>query len=309
MRVSTKSYMDLLQQGIIDAEVKLGTLTQQITSGKRILRASDDPVGAGQALRAHAALEKSLSDQSTLERATEINNALDAALGDMTSPLQTALDAALQASQFGLGETGRTACAQEVRSALERLVTVGNAEFNGIYLLAGTDNRQPPLTENGDPLDVVSYTGNEQAMEMSVAPGRTAPLTVTGQELFNFENAAGDRPVSDVDEDIFQVMEDLARDIEIGYTDGIEANREKLTMLQEHILQTRGVVGAYCLRLEQSMTLAQDSELQSRTLLAEVEELDMVQAMLEAEQLRTAYQAALASTAQIAQMPSLFDWL
>ena len=186
MRISTKSYMDLLHQSVQTAEDRLGILTQQIASGKRIQRPSDDPVGAGQALRAHAALEKSLSDQSTLEQAVTLNNALDSALGNMTSPLQTALNAALSATQTGLGSTGLAACATEVRAAMEQLVTCGNAEFNGIYLMAGTDNRQSPLSTTGNPADVVTYSGNEQAMQITISPGRVAPLTVTGQNLFNF---------------------------------------------------------------------------------------------------------------------------
>ena len=47
MRISTKSYMDLLHQSVQTTEDRLGILTQQIASGKRIQRPSDDPVGAG----------------------------------------------------------------------------------------------------------------------------------------------------------------------------------------------------------------------------------------------------------------------
>jgi flagellar hook-associated protein 3 FlgL len=309
MRISTKSYMDLLHQSVQKAEYRLGVLTQQIASGKRIQNPSDDPVGAGQALRAHAALEKSLSDQSTLDHALRINNALDATLGQMTYPLQTALDAALRATQIGLGETGLAACATEVRAAMEQLVTCGNAEFNGIYLLAGTDNRQPPLTTTSDPTDVVTYSGNEQAMQIVISPGRVAPLTMTGQYLFNFADGAGERPVQGVDESVFQVMDNLAAAIEADDSAGIAEYREKLTAMQRHILQARGVAGAYGLRLEQSLTLAKDTELQSRIVLAEIEDIDMMNALLEATQQQTFYQAALTATAQIARMPTLFDRL
>ncbi len=309
MRIASASYMDMLQQGIRDAEGKLGILTQQITSGKRINRPSDDPIGASQALRAHATLEMTLSNQRTLQRAIQLNGALDNTLGDLATPLQTAYNAALKATQPGLGDTGRAACAEEVRTAMQRLVTIGNSEFNGIYLLAGTDNREPPLTETGNPNDVVQYDGDEHPMRISIAPGRTAEITITGQELFNFEDGTGNRPVSAVDDDIFQVMADLARDIEIGYTDGINEHMNELKTLQEHVLVQRGKVGAYGLRLDQNLTMATDGELQSRTILAEIEDVDLVNALLEVQRQTMAYQSALAATAQIAQMPTLFEWL
>jgi len=309
MRIASKTYMDMLQRSIREAENRLGVLTQQITSGKRINHPSDDPVAASQALRAHAELQKTLSSQKTLERAVQLNGALDSAMADLSTPLQTAYNAALKATQVGLDEAGRAACAEEVRSAMTRIITVGNSEFNGTYLLAGTSNREAPLTETGDDSDVVQYNGDTYQMRISIAPGRTAEIAVTGRQLFNFADASGNRPVSAVDDDLFQVMADLARDIEVGYEDGIAEHMEQLKTLQEHVLMQRGIVGGYGLRLDQSLTLAENAELQARTLLADIEDVDMVNALLEAESQKTAYQAALAATANIAQMPTLFDWL
>ncbi len=307
MRVSTKSYMDMLQQGIRRAEGKLGALTQQLTSGKRINRPSDDPIGASQALRAHATLEGTISSQRALEQARQMNRALDDALGDLAAPLQTAYNAALKATGPGLGDSGRGACAEEVRSAVERIVRVGNYESNGVYLLAGTDNREVPLSELGG---VMTYQGNTHAMRIAIAPSRSCEITVTGQEVFNFADAmTGNRAVSGVDADLFEVMEELAQDIEVGYEDGIREHMAELKTLQEHVLGQRGKVGAYGMRLEQNLELAKDAELQSRTVLAEVEDVDIVQAMIEVERQKMAYQSALAATAQLAQMPTLFELL
>ena len=100
------------------------------------------PSARARALRAHAALEKSLSDRALWQHAVTLNNALDAALGNMTSPLQTALNAALSATRTGLGSTGLAACATEVRAAMEQLVTLRQRRVQRIYLMAGTDNRQ-----------------------------------------------------------------------------------------------------------------------------------------------------------------------
>ena len=305
MRVSTKSYMDMLQQGIRRAEGKLGTLTQQLTSGKRISRPSDAPIGASQALRAHATLEGTISSQRVLEQARQINGALDNALGDLAAPLQTAYNAALKATAPGLGDSGRAACAQEVDSAMEQIVRAGNYESNGVYLLAGTDNREAPLSELGG---VMTYQGNTHAMRIATAPSRSCEITVTGQEVFNFADPiSGNRAVSEVDADLFEVLEALAEDIEVGYEAGISEHMAELKTLQEHVLTERGKVGAYGMRLEQNLELAKDAELRSRTVLAEVEDVDIVQAMIEVEREKMAYQSALAATAEIAQMPTLFE--
>lgn len=307
MRIASAAYMELLHQNIRDAEGRLGILTRQITSGRRIHVPSDDPIAAAQALRAHGALEANLSHQGVLERALQHNRTLDDALGELATPLRTAYNAALKATQPGLGETGRLACAQEIHAALNRLVSLGNFEFAGTYLLGGTDNCHPPLVQTGDPNQPVQYTGNDIPMSIAVAPGRTADITVTGRRLFNFADGGGNRPVSQVDADVFQLLTDLARDVEIGYEDGITQNMEKLDALLRHAISMQGVVGAHGLRLEQSLDVSRNLEVQTRTILAEVEDVDIVRALLEVEKSKLAYQAALTATAQMAQMPTLFD--
>jgi len=309
MRIASKSYLDVLQQGILKAESKLGLLSEQITSGKRINRPSDDPVGASQALRTHATLEITLSQQRTLERARQINGFLDKTLGEMATPLQTAYNAALKATQPGLGDAGRLAAAKEIRAVLSRLVTIGNTDFNGIYLLSGTQNDKPALLETGIPGNLIQFQGNEQPMKIAIAPGREMEITITGQELFNFENSVGTRSVSAVDDDLFGVIEDLAQDVEIGYMDGIHEHMEQLKALQEHVLTERGKIGTYGLRLEQNLELAKDTEFQSRRLLSDIEDVDIAAALMEIERQKLSYQAALAATAKIANMPNLFEWL
>ncbi len=305
MRISTKSYMDMLQQGIRRSERQLARLTEQLTSGKRINRPSDDPVGASQVLRAHAAVKATTSSQQVLTQAQQMNVALDSALAELTAPLQTAYNAALKATATGLGDSGRTACAEEVRSAMERIIRVGNYESNGVYLLAGTDNRETPLSEVGG---IIEYRGNTQVVEIAIAPSRNCQITVTGQDVFNFADAVtGERAVSEVDANLFEVMKDLAQAIEMGDEDSIREHMGQLQTLQEHVLTQRGKVGAYGLRLEQNLELAKDAETQSRIVLAEVEDVDIVQAMIEAERQKMAYQSALAATAQLAQIPTLFE--
>ncbi|MFP3904331.1 MAG: flagellin, partial [Armatimonadota bacterium] len=304
MRIANKSYLDLLQQGIRNAEGDLGVLTEQISSGRRINRPSDDPVAMGKTVRAHATLDAVLSRNRTLKWASAINNATDGALGELTKPLQTALDAGMRATQVGIGEAGRLACAEEIRAAMDRVVTIGNSEFSSVYLFAGTKNRQPPLNTAGAGADPVAYSGNSTPMEVNVAPGRSVELTISGQRLFNFEDAVGERAVEGVDSDIFQTMSDLADAIENGDVEGITEHSDDLKALQDHIVAERGRLGASGLRLEQSVALTEDVELQCREILAEVEDVDMIKALTEVQQRKTGYQAALAATSMISNMPT-----
>jgi flagellar hook-associated protein 3 FlgL len=132
-------------------------------------------------------------------------------------------------------------------------------------------------------------------------------VTLPGDGLFNFEDAGGMRAVPEVDTDLFALLEDLATEIEEGDDSQIEQGMADLQKLYEHVVEQRGVLGARTVRLEQAQTAAGDAEVHAREILADVEAVDIVQAIMEMQSLEVSYQAALAATSKLAQMPTLFE--
>ena len=51
MRISTGQLYDRTIQSVLDNQANLSDIQQQLASGKKLLRPSDDPVGAAQVLR------------------------------------------------------------------------------------------------------------------------------------------------------------------------------------------------------------------------------------------------------------------
>ena len=304
MRVSSQAYFLDLQANLSRATQNLRRLSKQLSSGKRLTRPSDDPLAVGEIIKARADLMKVVGRQAVLQRGMRLTGVADVALDNMCSALRRAQDLALSATQPGLTEGARSAMAEEIRSIRARIVDQANASVQGDFVFAGRNARERPFSEVGG---VISYNGTSEGIELWVAPQRPMEVTVPGDRLFNFEDVGGDRAVPDVDADLFALLEELATHIEDGDDAQIEARTPDLQRLYEHVVQQRGVLGARTVRLQQAHSAAQDAELHAEEILADVEAVDIVEAFVEMGNLEVSYQAALAATAKMAQMPTRFE--
>jgi len=140
-----------------------------------------------------------------------------------------------------------------------------------------------------------------------VAPDRPLEVTVPGDRLFNFEDASGARAVPGVDTDLFGLLDHIATAIETGDDTAIPALGEKLDALYKQVVEQRGVLGARALRVEDAIDSAGQAELSAREILGDTEDVDIASALVDLQHQQLCYQAALAATAQLAKIPTLFE--
>ena len=304
MRISSRAYMDQLGANLARAGSEVARLGQQIASGKRLTRPSDDPLAVGAVVDARSDLAQVVNRQKVLNKASRLMGVADGALDTMTSLLRRAQDIGAGATEPALTSAARAAMAAELRSIRDSLMDEANASVAGDYVFAGKLSRQPPLSEAGG---VVSYSGSSEGIELWVAPGRPMEASVPGDRLLNFENADGERAVPDVDTDIFTLLADLASAVEAGDDAEVRRMTPQLQALSENVVEQRGVLGARARRVRDATDAAACAEVHARELLADIEDVDLVRAITDLEAQKLAYQAALAATAKMAQLPTLFE--
>src|SRR5437879_2377861 len=93
---------------------RVQALQDQVTSGSRITRPSEDPIGAAHALSLQESLKQSLQYGRNIDQATSWLNATDSALGSVTDALHRARELAVQASNGTLTPSDRNAIQTEV---------------------------------------------------------------------------------------------------------------------------------------------------------------------------------------------------
>jgi len=191
MRVSTAYFTQRGLTSILEQQARLSDIQEQISSGKRLLRPSDDPTGAAQILR----LEQSLSVTNQYQR--NAGNALnrltleESTLDSVQDSLIRIREIAIQGANPIIGNTDRLALAQEVRERLNELVSLANTrDANQEYLFSGYKVTTKPFAEAADGTFV--YSGDQGQRALQISSGRQMMDSDSGNDAFvNIKNGNG----------------------------------------------------------------------------------------------------------------------
>lgn len=156
-------------------------LQQQISAGYRISAPSEDAPAAGRAQTLQRLLELKAQAQVNRQTSQSYLDASDTAINGVTKLLSDMRATALGVADTVSTDEQRAAAASEVMEALRQLADVGNHQFRGRYLFAGSRNDVPPFELNGE---FVTYRGNEGSLSSFVDLDLLAATNVPGSEVF-----------------------------------------------------------------------------------------------------------------------------
>lgn len=186
MRISTNQLYDRSLQNILDNQGTLSDIQQQLSTGKRILRPSDDPVGAAQVVRITEELEQ-------IEQFKKNNILLENSLSQEEAVLQNVTDAALRARQLtvqaGNGINGvedRKALGIEIGQIRDEIFDLMNfRDANGEYIFAGYQSDSPAFVFNATaPGNRYTFQGDDGQNEIQVSATVAVPSGDSGKTVF-----------------------------------------------------------------------------------------------------------------------------
>ncbi|MFY8083140.1 MAG: flagellar hook-associated protein FlgL [Rubrivivax sp.] len=148
MRVATATQFDRSIDLIQRRQQSLQGTQDQLVSGKRITRASDDPVQAARAERALAQDARLEARQKSLESSLQTMGLTESALGDALGIMQRMRELVVQAGNGATGDANRKVLATELRGLREQLLGIANQQDGlGAYLFAGQGGTGEPFVQ------------------------------------------------------------------------------------------------------------------------------------------------------------------
>lgn len=158
MRISTAGMHRTSINAILEQQSRMAHTQQQVTSGLKFTKASEDPIGATRV----ATLERALADNEQYARNSDIVqtrlNYSEQAMADVTNLLQRVRELTLQGANATLGASELRSLANEVRqNAAEMLDIANRTDANGEYLYSGTSTAVRPFTQGAGG---VTYQGD-----------------------------------------------------------------------------------------------------------------------------------------------------
>ena len=285
---STGAFYERSLNQLSDLRGSLEGLQNQISTGVRISRGSEDPAAASR-LRTLARTERlsEVQEDNADKLARDLEEASDTITG-VANLLSRARELAILAANDPTGESGRDAIAAELVELEEELFDRANARtLTGEPQFAGTA-AGPAFVRAPD--GTVSYNGNTDIATVPIAPGTELARGLTGDQLFQFD--VGGTPTS-----AFAVLGALSAALQPGSPDPAAAARAAIDGLDAAIDTTTRSQTGIGTRLawvevvqdnqaERALTVAeQQSDLGDTDLGEAVARLQQTLAALEASQL------------------------
>ena len=145
-RLSTANQYDIAVRNISQRQSALSNLQENLTSGKRVVRPSDDPVAAAQAERALTRIERIQTEQRALDARRNTIAQAESSLGDAVSLVQEMRQLIVDAGSGTKTANDRRTIANQIHSLREQLSAVANRkDTNGVPLLSALGSAATPF--------------------------------------------------------------------------------------------------------------------------------------------------------------------
>jgi len=163
---------------------------QQVSSGKKLVNPSDDPVGATRVLNIQEEMGQRAQYDKNIDTATSALNQQDSLLGNVWDTLQQIRDETLQAGNTAvLTQSDRTKIAQQMQQQVQSILGVMNTrDVSNKYVFGGFKGDTVPFVQQGAAsLGVngsVVYQGDEGQRMVQTDSSTFVAASDSGKSLF-----------------------------------------------------------------------------------------------------------------------------
>jgi flagellar hook-associated protein 3 FlgL len=179
-RVATSSAYEQAIENLMSRQVSLTNSQMQLTSGKRVNQASDDPTAAARAERARAEEAETTATQRAVDASTNNMTLTESALGDAGDLIGQIRQLVVQAGDASYSDPERASIGQQISALRDELLSVANqGDGNGGYLFSGQGSGGQPFV---DQPGGVTYNG--QGGQISAGADNQLPLTLDGKSIW-----------------------------------------------------------------------------------------------------------------------------
>ena len=183
MRLSTSWMYQQSVSTMLNQQSALAITQNQVSTGKRINVASDDPAGAGQVLSLNHILAANDQYSGNIDSATNRLSTEQTVLSSAGNLLDSVRSMAIRGINGSLAGSDRAGMATQLGQLRDQLVQLANAgDSNGNALFAGTSTTTTPFVKGAG--GTVGYAGNDATQMASIGPGLKVPTSDAGSGLF-----------------------------------------------------------------------------------------------------------------------------
>jgi flagellar hook-associated protein 3 FlgL len=297
MRVSDSMKFRQVVANMQTSQRGMNQVQQQISSGKRIQKPSEDPNGAAAIMQSRADLRGIEQFQRNIGQAVSRVEAEESVLNQLTDVLARALELAVSQSDDTSNATTRRQVKFEIDNLLNFTAGLGNTRWGEGFLFAGHQSDQAPF-DPADPLapkTAAELAKLDQPHLVEISAGQRVATNHNGKEIF-------------LDSKALEAIRDLSQALGADDAPGIRASMDTLKFATERVQDLLGDIGGRYNHLEITGERLRMANLSTTKLRSELEDVDLSKAMVELVARQSSLQGAYMATSRILSL-NLTDYL
>ena len=307
MRITTAHSYATAVDNLQQRQQELQRAQTQLTSGKRVARASDDPTAAARVERALATHSRAVANQRGMEASRNAMQQAEGALGNATEAMQQVRELLVAAGNATYSDAERANFGARIAGLREQLLAIANrGDGAGGYLFGGQGTSEPPFA---DAPGGVRFSGAGGSLVSAGA--QPLPLSADGARIW--------LQVPDPDTGIdnlsaFDLLDRVANELQTAgrsneaISETVRQGVRGLDATMDHMGSARSALGETLNRADAVEVRLSEQALMAASDRSAAEDLDMVQALSEFQNQQTGYDAALKAYSMVQRL-SLFDYV
>ena len=296
MRVSTQALYRGIEQRLLTLADQLNRSQEKVATGRNMNRPSDNPVGLVSSLGLRNSLSRLEQYQRNMDMGKIWLDLSSTAIEQAGKVAQQAQAIALNLQDGTQSAEMRSTLANAVGLLLDQAVSLGNTQLAGKYIFAGYNTNTQPFTKTQiGGSDAVQYNGDSHDFQIQVGPQESLEVGKNGQGLF-------------IDSNFFDSLIRLKEAIENNDPAAMQQEATRLQGVEDFFSAQVSDIGIRQSRILEKQDILKGLKLNFQNQIDDLENADMVQAILEVKERQNAYEVALAASSKIMEV-SLLDYL
>jgi len=299
MRVTQSMLSGNMLRNLNNSYGKMSKLQDQLASGSKITRPSDDPVIAVKGMGYRRDLAKVEQYTRNMITASSWLDSTDESLNQVGEQMKRVRELVVQAANDTNTPEDREKMKMEIDQIRQQVQDVGNTNIDGSYIFSGTKTNEPLFTGG-----TINPNVNAEGVNIEIYDGIQIPVNTPGKDLFkNIDDMMG--KISDLLGDPTKTGKEIG-DMLGGVSSS--STNDDITTLHNKVLEAQADIGARQNRVEMMENRLGIREVNVTKQLRDNESVDYAKAITEMVTHESIHQAALSVGSKIIQQ-TLVDFI
>lgn len=315
-RITNRYTSENIVNNLLINRSKLVNLQEQISSGKRITKPSDDVLAGISVVSTNNSLGKIENYLKNIDNAQSELETAETALLTTIDSVHTTKELTLQALNASSGPEEMTIINAQIKQIIEQVKDLGNTKYGSKFIFGGLQTEPTPFT--APVAGEIQYNGSPDGSHerrVEISDGVTIPVNLSGEAVFGeYYTADWDSNIATPDtldgQGLLKTLISLSNELAMPAPDKdfIRQQLDSLDTDMQTVLNAQSELGSLSSRLEMTKSNLQDDQLNLTKIKSGAEDIDMAKTISELQFQQTALQASLQVSSQVIQ-PSLLDYM